>query len=266
MKYFYYKNKRNFIYLLYIIIFLIILYYTYTYTYKNKNIFENFNNTNDIKKSNTYIFYHIFCNSNTYTIVNDQINKIIFSGLYKKIDKIYVFLTGDKYYINDIEKLIKKSGKKFIIADIGINDKSYERFTLLKIKKYIDSNDKFLYMHSKGVSKDNNKNKIENIQDWRNMMEYFLIHNFEECINLLDNYDVVGINYIKNLHFSGNFWWTKASYFKKLPNKIPNYYTAPEDYICKSNPKIKVLYSSGYGGFGHYKKSYPYSKYIDQNN
>ncbi len=255
-------KKNKFIYIYIIFILFIILYFIYLNIYTN-NKFENFNNNINNKKSNIYIFYHIYCNSNTYSIVNDQINKIIFSGLYKKIDKVYVFLTGEEYYINDIKKLVQKSGSKFIIADIGINDKSYERFTLLKIHNYINDNDKFLYIHSKGVSKNDNNNKKKNIEDWRNLMEYYLIHNYQECINLLEEYDTVGINYIKNLHYSGNFWWTKGSYYKKLPKTISNYYTAPEDYICKSKPNSKVLYSSGYEGFGHYKKPYPFSKYID---
>lgn len=151
-------KKNKFIYIYIIFILFIILYFIYLNIYTN-NKFENFNNNINNKKSNIYIFYHIYCNSNTYSIVNDQINKIIFSGLYKKIDKVYVFLTGEEYYINDIKKLVQKSGSKFIIADIGINDKSYERFTLLKIHNYINDNDKFLYIHSKGVSKNDNNNK-----------------------------------------------------------------------------------------------------------
>jgi len=94
-------------------------------------------------------------------------------------------------------------------------------------------------------------------------MEYFLIYKHNDCIELLNEYDTVGINYIDKLHYSGNFWWTKGSYFKKLPEQIEDYYTAPEDYICKANPKVKVLYSSGLEGMGHYDNEYPYIKYID---
>ena len=50
--------------------------------------------------ANTYIFYHIYCNQSTVNIVGDQATKIIFSGLYKDVNKIYCFLTGKKENIN----------------------------------------------------------------------------------------------------------------------------------------------------------------------
>jgi hypothetical protein len=251
-------KKKNYILFILFILILIILYRNYNL---NKKYIELFN-----IESNTYIFYHIYSSHKTYPIVNDQINKIIFSGLYNKVNKIYVFITGEDEHVEKIKNLIERSGKKFSVEDIGINDKTYERFTLLKIKKYINENDKFLYIHSKGVTNDN-----PNIVDWRNLMEYFLIYKYNDCIQMLEDYDTIGINYIDNLHYSGNFWWTKGSYFMKLPNEIGDDYTSPEDYICKSNPKIGILYSSGLQlkdedgkiGYGHYKNEYPYSKYID---
>jgi hypothetical protein len=221
--------------------------------------YSKFNEQFSINNNNIYIFYHIFCNKYTLEVVKDQINKIIFSGLYKKCDKIYCFLTGEKEYIDICIDYIKKCGSKFSIEAIDDNDKTYERFTLLKIKKYIKEGDKILYIHSKGITKQNN----QYVTDWRNVMEYFLIYNFNECLKELDNYDTVGINYIKSLHYSGNFWWTNASYYMKLSDTIPNYYTATEDYICTGNPKVKNLFSTKLEGMGHYTNLYPIKNYID---
>ncbi len=232
------------------------------------------NNSIMIQKNNFYIFYHIFCNQYTKNIIKDQITKIIWSGLYKKIDKIYCFLVGEEKYINEIKSIILNYGNKFIIKNenIGINDNTYERFTLLKIKNYILDEDFFLYIHSKGITRINlYENKIE---DWKNLMEYFLIHNYKECIKYLDDgYDVLGVNYVNNPytnknHFSGNFWWSKGSYFKKLPTEIGKeyennkiaYYTSPEDYICLNNPKIKILFNSN---INHYESNFSMNKYID---
>jgi len=49
---------------------------------------------------------------------------------------------------------------------------------------------------------------------WKDYMEYALIHYFEKCINLLDNFDVIGVNLNEvsgenPRHFSGNFWWMR---------------------------------------------------------
>jgi len=213
-----------------------------------------------------YIFFHVYCNKNTFRILVDMISKIIYSNLYHSVDKIYTFLTGEVKYINQCINYIINCGKKFDITEIGINDNTAERFTLLKMKNYLKDEDKFLYIHSKGVIRSIEHEMTCYINDWRYLMEYFLITKFELCLKELDNYDVVGVNY-KN-HFSGNFWWSKGVYFKTLQNFIEDYYTAPEDYIFKTtvgSPKIKCLHSSGLEGFGHYYNGYPWCKYIDNN-
>ena len=89
----------------YIIISILFLIYFY---YFNKT--ENF-----ISDSNIYIFYHIYCNQYTLEVIKDQINKIIFSGLYERCNNIYCFLIGEKNYINICNNYIKKCGKKFSI-------------------------------------------------------------------------------------------------------------------------------------------------------
>jgi len=220
----------------------------------NYSLNEKFNEIT----TNIYVFYHIYCNQFTLDVIKDQITKIIFSGLYNKCTKIYCFLTGNEKYITECSNYIKQCGSKFSIEDIGIDDKTYERFTLLKIKKYIKSNDKFLYLHSKGVTKQNN----QYVTDWRNVMEYFLIFKHQECLKELDTHDTVGINYINN-HYSGNFWWSKGLYYMTLADNIPDYYVAPEMYICTGNPKAKNLFSTKLEGHGHYKNLYSMSNYID---
>ena len=113
-----------------------------------------------------YIFYHIYCNEKTESILKDQINKIIFSGLYDTVEIIYLFLAGEQEYINKYKKILDMSGKKFKIAKEGVNDTTYERFTLSSIKKYIKREDKFLYIHTKGVG-----NSSDQIYYWRTYME-----------------------------------------------------------------------------------------------
>jgi hypothetical protein len=192
--------------------------------------------------SKTLVFYHIYCNEKTHDIVKSQIVNIVFSGLYRRVDAINCFLVGTQKNINEVEALLKSSGSKFHIAAKGPNDTSYERFTLLKIKDYIQPQDKFLYIHSKGVSKE----KSDNIFWWKAYMEYFLMTKADECLKKLDTHDTVGVHWLVGAynhdyqvppHYSGNFWWTKGSYFMKLPSTIESRYTDPESYIGKANPK-----------------------------
>ena len=197
-------------------------------------------------RARVLVFYHIYCNKLTYDVVKSQIVNIIFSGLYDRVDAINCFLTGEPRYIHELENLIHGSGKKFNVTAKGPHDTTYERFTLLKIHDHITPTDKLLYIHSKGVSKE----KSDNIFWWKTYMEYFLMVKAEQCIHLLDTYDTVGVkwdkgssyeDYIVPDHYSGNFWWTKGSYFLTLPQMIGPRYTDPESYISIMKPKQYVL-------------------------
>jgi len=200
----------------------------------------------DLNRQRSKIFYHILCNENTKNIVYDQINKIIFSGLYENITKIFCFLTGKQENISEIMNIVQKSGKKFHIMAVGVGDITYERFTLLKIREHIVPGEKILYIHTKGVNYSDNEhyvgwqpglpNKKDNVTKWRTFMEYYLMYKHKECIKLLDEYDIVGVNYGENPnHFSGNFWWCTSDYFLTLENQIGDGYYDPEFFIC-SNP------------------------------
>ena len=196
-----------------------------------------------------YVFYHVYCNHNTAPIVKDQCLRIILSNLYKRVDAIYCFLVGQAEKIAEVESLLKNLGKKFKVAAKGPDDKSYERFTLEKIPEYVKPEDKFLYIHSKGVTDKNfftgEDAKKEAIFWWRTWMEYFLMTQYETCIEKLNEYDIIGVNYSEYLigkHFSGNFWWTTGKYYLTLPKKVPDLeirpYNAPEVYIFKgTNPR-----------------------------
>jgi hypothetical protein len=192
-----------------------------------------------------YIFYHVYCNKYTMPVLSDQVAKIIFSGLYKHVDSIKCFLAGEEAEIIKVEEFLKNSGVKFKIEEKGPDDKSFERFTLAKIPKYITDGDRFLYIHTKGVSEKHAGN--QNVYWWRTWMEYNLIHNYKYCLEKLNDYDIVGVGYTTKMigpHFSGNFWWSKGSYYKTLPTKLDNTnnigpgYLDPESFIFKGkNPK-----------------------------
>ena len=117
------------------------------------------------------------------------------------------------------------------------NPLEWEFPTIKRIKYFSDSiynNINILYIHTKGVL-----NK-EHSTEWRKYLEYFLIIKNDLCLNALNYYNCVGvnqqfyfdkINYKKN-HFSGNFWWSKTSYIKNLPdflNSDDRYF--PEHYL-----------------------------------
>lgn len=157
----------------------------------------------------------------------------------------------------------------------------YEIETINKIKDFCDklNNEAYiLYIHTKGA---NNSGNNEVTKSWRKMMEYFLVNNYETCLNNLNFYDTLGNNLINdscyNLndvkvndyhskHYSGNFWWSKKSYISKLKNLEIDYsdnakYTRyrAENWILSDNScKIGVI-------FQDYTNTHPYHRYVFDN-
>jgi len=226
-----------------------------------------------------FVFYHIFCNEHALPIVRDQISKLHFSGVYKRCDKIFCFLLGPE--IDLIASLVSQSGKKFVIQRRAVEDpsaeESAERFALSCIGSLIKPEYKFLYIHSKGVTKPAD----ENVRKWREMMEYFLMTRVDECIAYLETFDVVGCNYRfwytplattfdddhfpctkwdRGRHFSGNMWWCKGAYWLTLPKEFQDDYYGPEMHVGLKKPKFKVLHECR---VDQYRISVPLSSYVD---
>ena len=104
--------------------------------------------------------------------------------------------------------------------------------------------------------------------------------NYDKCINELQNYDAVGVNlnlvpekYIHNAttqnfnnsyHYSGNFWWSKSSYIKKLTSKIGDKYLDPELWIGSNDRLPKKFLSLWQSNIDHYSTNY--KKIIYENN
>jgi len=211
-----------------------------------------------------YIFYHILCTKNTEELVRDQCVKIIFSGLYEKTENISCFLLGDETYRETIKNLFAKMGSKFIIAGESTDTGLWERFTLTNIKQFISTNDKILYIHSKGITRIETDANYS-VREWRECMEYWLIAKADECINKLDEYDMVGLLYYDDPHphFSGNFWWSTAKYFLTLPDTIGGGYQDPEMFVQCNKPKIFIIHNPGRGYPGYTTEGqWTFSTYI----
>lgn len=199
------------------------------------------------------IFWNI-CELNNYKeIVIDQYNSICESGLIYDIRNIYISYTGTNK--QNINFLLDKNNK-FKLINYTDKYKEYERPCLHKLLEWSQNNESnILYIHAKGVSHPDNKN----VWFWRKMLEENTIIKYKQCINYLNEYDVIGINLINigtndklvnenhKMHFSGNFWWSKTSYIKTLPKiredyddlSIQNRYWLCERWILYHYPNVK---------------------------
>lgn len=122
----------------------------------------------------------------------------------------------------------------------------------------LNPNSQLLYIHTIGILNNNN-----NIEDWVNMMLYFLVKKHETCIKYLETLDTLGCNYIVSNdvkpHFSGNYWWANTNYLLTLkPIKTNVRHDAEWWLMTNPNLKFKCLHHSM---VNHYEENYPRKKY-----
>lgn len=204
------------------------------------------------------IFYHVFAHAYMWrSIVPDQMNKLLYSGLLMKCKVCHITIVGPQ--AKECAEYIESFPRVQILLDP--QNQTAERVTLLRMHDLIEDDDYVLYMHSKGVTRIDHFSWVR-IMDWRNLMEWYLIHSHETCLEKLSDHDVVGTNFSIHPvpHFSGNFWWIRGSYYKSLPRHIGGNYLDPEQYVLQKSCRVCTMYDSK---TNHYHQRFFMTRYVD---
>lgn len=101
-----------------------------------------------------------------------------------------------------------------------VGGRLYEGATLEPLHYYASSQkeETFIgYIHTKGASITLNRKGVE---VWRKQMEAIVLHKWLDCVKALSDCDCYGAYLTDDTRyfFPGNFWWSKASHIKRLPN------------------------------------------------
>lgn len=157
-------------------------------------------------------------------IYQHQVHRLYSSGLLDASDYVYFGVNGNQKLFNAPTK-----------ADVNYHpEKEWgtEKLTLLKLKNFCKENPehKVLYFHTKGAT----KNELS-VHSWRLMMEYFVVDNWKQCVQYLNEYTCVGchlgtigpsifadgtfIENDKTYCYIGNFWWANASYINTIKSR-----------------------------------------------
>lgn len=241
----------------------------------NPNLANNNNNNNNTNKNKKYCFIHSSNVDNDLTRLNYLIQKIRTSGCHDTLEKIFINNIGIPItFVNNTDNKIE-------VINYSENVNLLEKCTINKIWEFSQNNPNcdILYLHTKGISYKEDHHFYKNINDWIDMMLYFLVDKHELCSKILNNnYYTIGCNYsnyfennveITPPHYSGNFWWAKSDYIKLL-NKLSDdtnnsdkawYKNEGEFWLLsrRYNDKYFTIHNSG---IDHYKNSYKPSKYI----
>lgn len=197
------------------------------------------------------IFYHIYQYGPWEQIFNEHWDLLLKTNLLDVSDFTFLGINGN---------LVFNTGHPRVFGNMNPNPEMEESDTLKSLYLFSQNNSeyKILYFHTKGVSNYNKKTT-----DWRNMMNYFCIEEWRECVKLLDTNDAVGCNLqdyddngISKPHFSGNFWWANAKYINTLDYSFLNSENrfAREFWIGTGNGKLYEIHKSN---VNHYDSLYP---------
>lgn len=216
------------------------------------------------------IFYHMFHQNDCVKRFERTYKKIKESKLYDHTSSINLNVVGGS----------KITHSTTIDSKIKITNLSNEPQGEMDTIKYLhdvcskkEDNIPILYLHGKGVTRGNN----QNVQDWVDLMEYFLIERWEDCFNKLKDYDTCGVNLNSELpsikiHYSGNFWWSNSNYIKQLPRfdisncTVPYTMNNPRSY-CEfwlTDSNFGKHYSFHNSNVDHYCVGYGRNKYAVQ--
>lgn len=168
------------------------------------------------------VVYYCYTINDWEVRLNRQLDRIKSSGLYDSADELHIIITDTENNKKDLVEKILEKHPKFLLNYTTRN--WYEGYAIKKVDELARSrNDyKILYIHAKGVfnkfrdvkSMQPDDLKISGINCWVEMMEYFLIDNWKECVQKLETFDTVGVTNV-NRWWWGNFWWTKSSHVQK---------------------------------------------------
>lgn len=207
-----------------------------------------------------YIFYHIYLFLDWYPIVKEQMEKLKSSNLLTN-SKLKIGVVHEKNPTNEIEKLkaLLTEYYNYEIMFIKHTTSSAESDTISQMKNFSDEckkKEKILYFHTKGVTQQKTEHEIP-CKNWRRMMEYFLIENWQKCVSILDeDYDCCGINYQNHAAYiegerklikiyNGNFFWVNSEYVKKIDKnfKFEHKYSA-ENWILSQDHKAYSFFNT----------------------
>lgn len=213
---------------------------------------------NAIQNEDIIGVYHIFCAEGWEGLVSEQMQSLKVSGLYEQTKTLYVTCITPQVGGGNIEIVKEIVGSKCEIVEISNNPSRFEFPAIDFIYRMAQERQFYVYyFHTKGVSyqrtelaqyPEKNYTKLrENVAAWRKFMEYFNFYRWDDALRALSQYDTYGckhmdetVNGNRHKFYSGNFWWSKSDYIRKLPPITPvqykNRYFA-ENWLCQKTEK-----------------------------
>jgi hypothetical protein len=192
------------------------------------------------------IVYHLFQTAGWEQLFSEQLGLLFASGLIGHA-RLFVSVNGTAP--------LPPLDCEVIYRTEGFSEKPSLLLARQCAEEFPDS--RILYVHSKGIS-----HPTKNQDDWRMMMQHFILVKWREAVALLDSYDVVGVNWrtFPVPHSSGNYWWANASFLRQLdPAFLSEHDRMSQEFWIGSVPgKVANMHETN---LDHYNQACPPSTY-----
>ena len=122
------------------------------------------------------MFYHVTAKGQYKSAIRQQMGSILLSGLYSRADAVHACVLGETAEaIAAASQLLQAFGAKVSILQISQDMQQMERLTLTTMAGRVQPRDRVLYMHSKGISYEEDSELGLNAYWWTLFMEHFLL-------------------------------------------------------------------------------------------
>jgi hypothetical protein len=162
----------------------------------------------------TACFVHSYTRGGDTSILREILERLVTSGLAAELDALVVVNLGDPVRLPEDLPLPAAT----LLVNHSTSGALYEYPTLrlLHLFSRFHPEARVLYLHTKGAS---HPREHESLRDWRRYLLYQVVDRFRRCLAALADHDAVGCDLRDwpSRHFSGNFWWARATHLAALP-------------------------------------------------
>jgi hypothetical protein len=201
-------------------------------------------------------FYHLYTVNNWRQVLGEQILRWSESGLTGATTRIFASVVGP-LADEGAAVLSALCGERLEVVHQSADGSSRERPILEYARRFCEEREPLAracwYMHAKGVSDQHCENP--NVSDWRRLLDHFAVDRWRDCAAALEDHDACGVNWHREPapHFSGNYWWARPDYLRRLPLRVGPANFDQERWIGLSQPHVRCLHESG---VDHYRQPY----------
>ncbi len=192
--------------------------------YKSLNLLHEALTTPFDKFKKIKVVYFVLCKGKYLDIVKSDLSRIIKSGLYDELDELHIvgsIYPGDSDEVFDKLCDVFKGYKKVHLMKCYGN--RFEHYGITKAWVESHKSDGYImYFHAKGVinvptnSNPHSEWKQKGDDSFKEMLKYYTIDNYKECLKKLEVYDMITVSDSYSRGWpSGNFWWSNMSYLRE---------------------------------------------------